>query len=197
MPEEDDITQTTEFKAALEAEVAGLKKNRDETKERYKELQQRLKAFDGIDPDEYQKLQDAREAAEAEKAKAAGDWEKLQAKHDKKLAEKDSIIADQDTRFRDTRKKAEAALAIAKHDGNPTLLLNNVLVVLETDDDYNVFTTVDGERVSVDDYVGGLKGTDEWSGAFAPAGISGSGSHTSETPGGDDLIPKGIEFIGG
>ena len=194
----EDITGTDEFKAALEAEVAGLKKNRDEAIERHKELQQRLKAYDGIDPDEYEKLLEAREAAEAEKAKAAGDWEKLQARLDKKLAEKDAIIADLSKRNENTWREREALAAIAKHGGNVTLLRGIVSQALRVEadgDGYSVHAVVDGENMDATAYVAHLKEQDEYAGAFAPAGTSGSGSRKSEKMAGGIQLPDGIEII--
>ena len=198
MPEDQDITESTEFKAALEAEVAGLKKNRDEAIDRAKEAKKALRAFDGIDPAEHQTLMEAHEAAEAEKAKAAGDWEKREATWNKKLSEKDSIIASQDERFRQTRIKAEAALAIAHHDGNPTLLLDGVTKVLQTDDDYNVFVAVDDKRLTPTEYIGTLKEKPEYEGAFPGAGTLGSGSRKSDKSTASGFkLPKGVTIIKG
>jgi hypothetical protein len=181
----------------LVAELDAIRAKNKQLLDEAKAAKRELRKYADLDPDEYRKLQEAHEAAEAERAKAAGDWEKLQTKYEGKLAERDSIIASQDTRFRETRKKAEAALAIAKHDGNPTLLLNNVLGALQTDDEYNVYVELeDGKHVSVEDYVGSLKGLDEWAGAFAPVGIGGSGSRPSTPSGSSFEFPENIEFIG-
>lgn len=192
---DEDVTQTDEFKAALEEAVEGLKAKNSELLGKVKEANSALKAYDGIDPDEYKALVTAREEAEAERAKSAGDWEKREAAWKKKLSEKDSIIADQDKKFRDSRKQAEAALAIGHHKGNEKLLLANVLSALDVDEEYNVYATYEGDKISAQEYVGKLKADKDYAGAFPGAGVLGSGARPSESGTSGLPIPEGLEII--
>ena len=199
MPEETnntpDITELPEFREAVAAEVEGLKKNREDAVKRLKEAQTKLKQYEGIDPDEYQALMEAREQAEAEKAKAAGDWEKREGTWQKKVSEKDAIIADQDARFRTALKERDAALAIGHHGGNEKLLLDTTLKALKVDDDYSVFAEVNGERLSANDYVASLKNDPDYAGGFPGAGTAGSGSRGSTTTG--QTLPDGMTMPAG
>jgi hypothetical protein len=191
----DDAETPTADEKQLVAELDAIRAKNQKLLDEAKAAKAKLRAYDGIDPDEYADLLAARDEAESAKAKAAGDWEKREATWQKKVSEKDSIIADQDARFRDSRKRAEAALAIAHHKGSEKLLLMNVLGALDVDEDYNVFASVDGEKVNAEEYVGHLKADKDYAGAFPGAGVLGSGSRPSESGGAGFEVPDGIEFI--
>lgn len=69
------------IRALIEAEAAkreeGLKKNRDELKAEKLRLQEEMKRFDGIDPEEVRKILDERKNAAEEEAKNKGQWQEL------------------------------------------------------------------------------------------------------------------------
>jgi len=58
-------------------EVAGLKKNRDDALKEKDKLAERLKKFEGIDPDKIQDVIAKAQKAEEDRMKSAGEWEKL------------------------------------------------------------------------------------------------------------------------
>lgn len=195
MSDENPTTEGQEDQPV--AELAAMRSKNSELLNELKDARKALKRFDGIDPEQYAELVEAHEQAEADRAKAAGDWDKREAALQKKLSEKDSIIADQDAKFRTALKERDAALAIGQHGGNEKLLLRNVLDALDVDDDYNVVATVDGKQMSALDYVGTLKADDDYAGAFPAAGVAGSGAkggRASPSTSGFKM-PEGIEIL--
>lgn len=56
-------------------DVTGLKRNHAELKQDAQRLRDKLKAYDGVDAEEYKRLKAAADDAEAKAAKAAGNWE--------------------------------------------------------------------------------------------------------------------------
>jgi hypothetical protein len=62
------------FRAEPAAAVQSLKDALKKEREAAKNAAKALKNFDGIDPEEYRALKESRETAEAEKARASGDW---------------------------------------------------------------------------------------------------------------------------
>ena len=95
MPEVD---QSDEFQAAVEkaaqakvdAELAGLKSALAKTKEEKNKAKERLAELDGIDPGEFARLKTESEKREAERLKAAGEWDvnekALRSKYETELA---------------------------------------------------------------------------------------------------------------
>jgi hypothetical protein len=182
------------------AELEAMRQKNAELLSEAKKAKAALKKYDGIDPDEYAALKEAHEQAEAERAKAAGDFEAYKAKLDKRLSEKDAVIADLVKRNENTHREAAALAAINKHGGNATLLRGIVTQALEVESDgdtYTVVAQIEGEKVSPADYVARLKADDEYAGAFSGTGVGGQGSKpATETPGGlGKLVPEGVEYL--
>jgi len=79
----DDKTYGEDYVKTLRSESAKYRTQK-------KELEAKLAAFDGIDPEEYRKLKEAQEALEREKLTKEGDFEKLRTKlveeHQKELS---------------------------------------------------------------------------------------------------------------
>lgn len=175
----EDITTTDEFQAALTAAREGLDAKNKELLDKLAAAKKAAKPFEGIDPTEYAALKEAQELAEAEKAKAAGDFEAYKAKLDKKLSEKDSVIADLSKRNENTWREREALEAIAKHGGSVTLLRGIVSSALQVEadgDGYAVHATVDGEKLSPGAYVESLASNPDYAGAFDGTGVGGQGA---------------------
>jgi len=197
----EDITDTPEFKAALEEQLAGLKAKNTEVFDKFKAAEKALRQYEGIDPDKYSELIKAHEQAEIERAKAEGDIEAIQKKAEKDREKLQAVIADLKRKNENTHREAAALAAIAKHDGNVTLLkgiVSGALEVVEDGDNYSVVASYQGEKLSPDQYVAKLKADDEYAGAFSGTGVGGQGSKpaTDRTPAGlEKLVPDGVEYL--
>lgn len=91
-------TYTQEELDAMVAEATdGLKKSQRELLAEKKKVQERLTAFDGIDPDKYKKLEALELDIEQKRAKAEGDFttlqKQMQERTDKVVGERDAKIA--------------------------------------------------------------------------------------------------------
>ena len=143
-------------------------------------------------------MKEAQEHAEAERAKAAGDFQAYKAKLDKKLSEKDSLIADLSKRNENTWREREALAAIAKHGGSVTLLRGIVSEALQVEadgDGYAVYAVVDGVKLDPEAYVETLAADPEYAGAFDGTGAGGAGSKTATETRGSSKLPTGVEYI--
>lgn len=183
------------------AELDALRKKNAELLSEAKAAKSALKQYQGIDPNEYAELKAAHEQAEADRAKAAGDFEAYKAKLDKKLSEKDSLIADLSKRNENTWREREALAAIAKHGGSVPLLRGIVSEALQVEavgDGYAVHAIVDGEKLDAAAYVEKLAADPDYAGAFGGTGAGGGGSKPAAgTVGQNHLadIFKGVEIL--
>lgn len=183
------------------AELEAMRKKNAELLDELKQSRSALKRLDGIDPDKYSELIKAHEQAEIERAKAEGDIEAIQKKAEKDREKLQAVIADLKRKNENTHREAAALAAIAKHDGNVTLLkgiVSGALEVVEDGDNYSVVASYQGEKLSPDQYVAKLKADDEYAGAFSGTGVGGQGSKpaTDRTPAGlEKLVPDGVEYL--
>lgn len=140
-PNKIDWTNEEQRKQAINAEIqqatAGLLNKRDELLGEVKTLKEKLKAFDGFDIEEFNKLKADLEKQHKDKHVKDGNVEELIKRHE---AEKQQLIADRDKKVADLEKKlterekafeselvkAAVSTAIGESKGNMTLLLPHV-----------------------------------------------------------------------
>lgn len=182
---------------AEETFASGLKRNRDETMDKLKELQRK---FDGVDPDKYRTLAEQATKAEEEKARAAGNWDSLRAQlveQHTKATEKLTGEQSADRQFIRTLLADNAATkALGEAEGNVALLLPHVLKQIDvrrTDDGSYSAVVVDakgnpridgpkGEPMSIGALVAEFKANESYGAAFKGSGAAGSGASGSKPP---------------
>ena len=209
------------FAERLATEVAGLKANQSELQKEAKAAKQRLKDYEGIDPEEHRTLKAAAVEAEEKRAAAAGDFATLKKQMEEAGAKKEKSLIDQHTKQlgeRDAKEtkltralekrlvQFELAKAIAAKKGDPDLLIPHAekfVKTRETEDDYEAYV-VDGSgnaRVSdgkgtpmtFDLYVDEL--AQKFPRAFDGSGSSGGGASKSNGgAGGAKNIPAGTAW---
>jgi len=214
---DDDTTVTQEqideavakARKEWEAEVAGLKANKDDVLKEKKALEKRVKVWEelGLDPEEIQTLKAEAEERAAKKAKDEGDWEKreqqLKEHHAKELAKREErekqLLSALDNEVRTS--KAVAALSKHVSGENVELLLPHVLSSTRVVEKDGVFTAIvpDPERdgapklmpdpdnsqnlvpMTIEALVEGMK--KKYPSAFPGDGTKGSGGTSSERVG--------------
>ena len=141
----DEIkTYTQEEVEALWAErEKGLRANRDEALKEAKKAKETLRNYEGVDPEEYQRLKNAAEDAERRKAEAQGDFKKLESqlldRHKQEMDQAQSRAKKLQGALEKRLVQAELTKAIAAKRGNADLLLPHAerfVRVRETDDDF-------------------------------------------------------------
>jgi hypothetical protein len=192
----------------LAAETDGLKKSQRELLAEAKKAKDTLKNYDGVDPDEFKRLKAAAEEAERKKATAEGDFKSLEKqlieKHTAELgAEKGKTVKYQSA-LEKYLVQAQLTAAIAKHKGDPDLLLPHAaqhVRVRETDEGFEAYVADDkgnpriadgkGTPMSFDDLVTQVL-AEKYPRAFDGAGSSGGGaSKSTGGAGGTRVIPAG------
>lgn len=177
--------------------VDGLKsalgKERENARNATRQVRELQEQFGGFDPDELLKLRDEKAHAEEERAKKAGEWDKLKiqivTEHDKTVAAKNATIASLTKAYDNQLIDSAVVTAIAAEKGNATLLKPHVREhVKVTQDDNGTFNVqvvddagnprVDGagKFISVSDFVKELREQDTFAGAFLGAQSSGGGT---------------------
>ena len=187
-----DSDQFDELKGAL------VKQRNDTAAERAKrqEIEGALEALGGLDG--IQELKAQQEQAERDRLEKKGEWDALrsqmQEQHEQELgkerAEKQKLkqLLDKEIRGRQVME------AIAKHDGNPTLLqpiLMQATSLAGEDDALHVevqkdgvpLVDGDGNLLSVEGYVQRLRDDEAFAGAFKGSGQSGGGGSGEQPPG--------------
>lgn len=178
-------------------DASGIKKNRDEILKEKKKLEEKLRLYGELTPDEAEELRRYREKTEEEVARKAGEFDKLKGQ----MVEKHQKEIDKLTRERDderalvdkTMRESAARRALQKHDGTELLFPHVVsrlklerkdgaLNVIVVDAAGNQQVDAKGNAVSPEDFVAGLKTQDEYKGGFRGPGASGSGAENR--PGG-------------
>lgn len=165
-------------------EDVGLRTTLEDKKRDIKKLRDKLKAYEGIDPDEVAELRNLREEYE-DKIASAGKWEdqkaRLEEKHNKAL---EGLKAQLDTRTGQlsTMMKRDAASAALRESGALVdALLPHVLdrvTLVEDDGQFRaVATGLDGEtETTIEGLVGEMKSSGErFAWGFAASGNSGAG----------------------
>ena len=143
----DEQMFTKEQVDALIAEqVTGLKQNRDEVLREAKKAKDALKSYEGVDPDEFKRLKDAAVEAERKKAAAEGDFKALEKQLIDRHAAELSQVQGRTTKLQAALEKrlvqAELTKAIARHRGDPDLLLPHAaqfVKVRETDEGFEAY----------------------------------------------------------
>ena len=180
---------------AEEAYASGLKRNRDETLDKLKDLQRK---FDGVDPEKYRALAEAASKAEEERAKAAGNWDSLRAQlvesHTKAMEKTTGELTADRAFIRTLLADNEATRAIGAAEGNVALLLPHVLKhidVRRNDDGTYSAVVVDakgnpridgpkGEPMSIPALIAEFKANEQYGAAFKGSGAAGSGATGSK-----------------
>ena len=140
-------TYTQEQVDAMIAErEAGLKQNRDELLKETKAAKERLKAYEGVDPEEHKRLKAEKEEGERRKATAEGDFKSLEKqlieRHQSELTARETKIQKMQKAIDKRLVQANMASAIAKFEGDVDLLMpyaERFARVKETDDDFEAF----------------------------------------------------------
>lgn len=164
----------------------GLKATLDDLKGKNDRLRERLASVpDDFDVAELQELRKMRQTVDDEKARAAGDWDKLrgdmEARHAKELegykAESQRLVGQLDQII--AKDAATAALADAGARVGAMLphVLNRVSVVVEDGNRKAVAQGLDGESTDIAGLVGQMREAGEdWDWGFVSSGASGGGS---------------------
>lgn len=199
-------TSSPEFRDAAERYMkdTGLHKAMETEREARKKLEGQVKQFEGVDLDEVKSLMEERRKVEEEKARAAGDFEKLLQQERDKFA---SELAKRDEGANGLKKSLEEALidsaatkAIAKYEGDAELLLphvkastklveaNGKYVAVVLDEKGEARLAPDAKTATdymgVEHLIGGWKEQGKFAGAFAGTGASGGGAPASTRNGG-------------
>jgi len=186
-------------------DVDGLKNKNRELLSEKKKVSEKLKMFDGIDPEEFAKLKDAAAKAVEDAAIKSGDidalkmdYEKrnqtvidqMKAEHQVTLVEAEDKVSRMRARLNARLIDAEAVSAIAEAGGEPKLLLPIVkaqVKMFEEDGDFvarvvnpdgSIKTDGSGknEPMTIPQLIELLKGDNSYGRAFSSSGMSGSDS---------------------
>ena len=190
-----DADQFDELKGAL------TKQRSDTQAERTKrqEIEAAVEALGGIDGIKDLKAQ--QEDTERKRLEGKGEWDTLRGQmseqHDANIAKKDTRIKQLTERLDKEIRGRQVMEAIAKHDGNPTLLKPILMQATKLtgadDDDAELGVEVhkdgvmlvdgDGKALSVEGYVLRLREDEAFAGAFKGTGQSGGGGSGDQLPG--------------
>lgn len=186
---------------AEELYAAGLKKSQKELLDDLKKAQAKLKAYDGVDPEEHKKLKDAAEKAAADAAKATGNWEQretqLKEQHAKEAATMKAAIEKRDAAIRRQlveNKVREALGPLLLQADTVDVLLPHVerFIQVKEDGDNWIATVVDdkgqarikdaqGTAFGIADLAKEMSEQTKYAPFFKGTGASGSGAKGSGT----------------
>lgn len=173
-------------------QVRGLASKKDELLAEKKALAEQLGQYEGLDPEEYQKLLEEKEERERKAAKEKGDVEALleaERRKMQKVVDQAKKEAEEATESLSTLRRnvalqtarADAAAAIGKQ-GNFTLLWPHIRDRIQpVDGDEPGYRFVDDDGVeepveNMEAFVGGLREQDQFADAFYADAPSGSGA---------------------
>lgn len=146
MPEATETYTQEQVDAMIAEQVSGLKQNRDEVLREAKKAREALKQYEGVDPEEFKALKAAAAEAERKKAAAEGNFEVWQKqvvdKHQQELAARQAREAKLQAALEARLVQAELTSVIAKHRGDPDLLMpiaSRFVKVQETEDGFAAF----------------------------------------------------------
>ena len=164
----------------------GLKATLDDLKGKNQRLRKKLETVpDDFDMAELEELRKLRQTIDDEKAKAAGDWDKLksdmEARHAKELEAADSNNALLASQLEQIIKKDAATAALADAGARVTAMLPHVLervsIVSEEGSRRAVARGLDGESTDIAGLVSQMREAgEEWDWGFSSSGASGGGS---------------------
>lgn len=210
MPD-DTKTYTQE---EVDAQLAGVKAKNAELLAAQKRLDAALKAFEGIDPEEFKNLKTAAEKAEREKQEGAGNWKALETQLLKKMEDERTAWDGERKKLRgalDNHLIDAAALAeLSKHSDAPTLLLPHIkrqMQVIEQDGQFHARIVDNQGNVRIGKGAGSapmtlaelmdeMRQSNDYALAFRGTGSSGGGanrSHPSLPPG--TIAADGQSFL--
>ena len=208
----DVDTNSDEFRAAVDAaigaaveeQVAGLKKVNADLKKEKAETKRRLAQFDGIDVERHTALVAEAEKRESETARKQGDFERLETQlreqQDKELGVRDTRIETLDAALRSEMIERRAVEAIAKAGGRARSLKPHVVAAMSLREDDNggfrpVILDERGEPrlsaeaktasdfMTADEYVESLKADEDFMPLFSGTGAGGGGATSSNQDG--------------
>jgi hypothetical protein len=174
-------------------DVTGLKANRDEVLKQLAEAKKAMKAYEGLDPEAARKALETATAAEDEKLKAAGEFDKLREQLEQRhKAELDKAKADHDSLLQNLKRESLKTLLTSKDVG---VLPDRVKGIIAEGDLENTLEFVSdehgfrfkkkggiGDAAELAEIFTGLKEKAAW--GFAATGALGSGATGSDTRGG-------------
>lgn len=195
--------------AERDASEAGLKANRDELLGELKALQDKHKAFDGIDPEEHKALIEAKADAVKKKAEDEGDWQarenQLVELHGKETDTLKAELVETKSTIEKLLVDSVAVAAIAEAKGSSKVLLPHVkqhVKVAQKDGEYTVhvvdangvqrFSDGNGTAMTITNLVAEMREDAEFARNFEGSGSSGGGSakSTGGASGGITYIDK-------
>jgi DNA-directed RNA polymerase subunit F len=212
----EHYTQAADGKFYLDAEevdhlpsVRGLKTKRDELLAAQARTKEELKKYEGIDPEEYQRLKDAADEAERVKLEASGKAEDVKkaleqgfqrekAKLEAEIAKRDAEVAKRDRFIERLLVDQQLDSAMADKDVNvlpqyraavKALLQQRGPKVVNDDDDYRALFSTDLGDVAIVEYVKTWARSDEAAPFLPASGTSGSGAQGSGGTGGGGRNP--------
>lgn len=193
----------------LAAETDGLKKSQKELLAEAKKAKEALRSYEGVDAEEFKRLKAAAEEAERKKAAAEGDFKSLEKqlieKHQAEIAKEQGRAGKLQSALERRLVQAELTSVIAKHKGDPDLLLPHAaqfVRVRETDEGFEAYVADEkgnpriadgqGTPMSFDDLVTQVL-VQKYPRAFDGTGSSGGGASksTGGAGGGTRVIPAG------
>lgn len=194
-----------EVDALIAQNESGLKANRDEAVKEAKRAKDALKAYDGVDPEEFKRLKSAAEEAERKKLTEQGNFDALKKQlvdqHAKELEGRDGRIGSLTKSLERHLIDAEASRVIAELKGSVKGLLPHVkphIRVVEVDGEF-VAQVVDskgnprigdakGGPMTISQLVEEMKSDGELSRLFEGSGSSGGGASKSGAGGGGSKV---------
>lgn len=193
-----------ELQAAIRDANKGLEKNRDEVLADLGKAKDRLRAFEGVDLDEYKNLKKAAEAAERERAERAGDYkameDQMKANHAKEVEKLTGRIDTLNKALERRLIDADASAAIQEARGSIKGLLPHLrphLKVVEQEGEF-VAQVVDsrghprisdgkGTPMTIRDLVEEMRSDADLARLFDGTGSSGGGASRSAVSGGGPI----------
>lgn len=198
-------------------DVSGLKsalhKERENNKTAAQQLRELKERVGEVDPDEYQRLKDLERQIEEDKAKKAGEWDKLKVqmsdKHQEELSKRDGREKKLLGALEQKTVDADAVSALNEHKGNVTLLLPHVkahvrmveedgaFVARVVDDAGNPRVNGDGNFLTVRELVSEMRDQETYAKAFENTVKSGGGTPPNgsggQGSGGKGVIPSDLK----
>lgn len=200
MADDAKMYSQEEFDAMVQERDA-LKANRDQILTEAKQAKERLKNYDGVDPDEFKKLKDAAAEAERKKAESEGDFKSLEKqlieRHTSELGARDQRISTLTSALEKRLIDADAAQVLAELKGSVKGLLPHIrphLKVVEQDGEF-VAVVVDsrgnpriadgkGTPMTIKDLAEEFRADSDLARLFEGSGSSGGGASKSNAGGG-------------